>query len=275
MAKTANDTYELTVTLPDDYSGVRRYVVGGFSGDESFRSNVVEVVVKPNLNALSRLNVPDGPLFTFSAGLEYQVAVEGEFSDGTLFDVTNSKLGTTYESDNPSIATVTEDGIVKAITPGKTIVTVRNGDVSALVYLDIIALDIDPESIVEKSALAAKIAEAKELLGNSKVGDEPGQYPQRAYDALESAIADTEVVYNDDGASPDSIAAAEENLQNEIDTFKGSKNGKGDDDDDDDDDDEHTGGGGGNGGGGCSTGFVGLALMFVVPLIVKYRSNKR
>ncbi|GHV40714.1 hypothetical protein FACS1894187_21880 [Synergistales bacterium] len=262
MTKTDSDTYELTVTLPDDYSGVKRYAIVGFSVDESFSSNIVEVVVKPNL-ALSKLNVPNGPNFVFSAGLEYNLAVEGEFSDGSVFDVTNSKLGTTYDSDNPSIATVTEDGILKAITPGKTLITVRNGTVGALIYLDIVALEIDEESVVKKPALAEKIAEAKALLSSAGIGDKPGQYPKGAYDALAFAIANAEAVYDDEVASPDSIAAAVENLQNEIDTFKGFKNG------------ESNGGDNSSNGGGCSVAGLGLCIFALAMTTLFRKSGKR
>ncbi|GAB4295228.1 MAG: hypothetical protein Kow0090_10080 [Myxococcota bacterium] len=57
-----------------------------------------------------------------------QLTVTGKYSDGSSKNLTSSLEGTTYESDNSAVATVSKEGLVAAKGVGTTIITVRNGD---------------------------------------------------------------------------------------------------------------------------------------------------
>ena len=53
--------------------------------------------------------------------------VRGDCSDGVRRTLTSSVIGTTYESSNEKIATVSKEGRVTAQGTGTTVITVRNG----------------------------------------------------------------------------------------------------------------------------------------------------
>ena len=70
-----------------------------------------------------------------SVGQTIQVNVRATLADGTFKDVTNSGLGTTYNTSNPKIATVSKDGSVTAISHGQAVITAKNeGAVSTVVF---------------------------------------------------------------------------------------------------------------------------------------------
>jgi pimeloyl-ACP methyl ester carboxylesterase len=49
------------------------------------------------------------------------------FSDGATRLVTSSEFGTTYESSKPTVASVTTEGVVAGLSPGYSVIKVRNG----------------------------------------------------------------------------------------------------------------------------------------------------
>ncbi len=57
-----------------------------------------------------------------------RLVVMGQFSDGVEREVSFPEAGTTYQTSNPEIALVNSDGMVTAVSPGKTIIKVMNGD---------------------------------------------------------------------------------------------------------------------------------------------------
>jgi hypothetical protein len=69
-------------------------------------------------------------MLELSGGETGQFAVTGTYSDGSQGDLTNSVMGTVYESDNPAIALVGPNGQVSARQEGHTTVTARNAGLS-------------------------------------------------------------------------------------------------------------------------------------------------
>ena len=66
-----------------------------------------------------------------TSGEILQLTVTGNYSDGSAKDLTAPSNGTTYTSSDPSIATVTADGIVTAIADGTTSITASNSNLTA------------------------------------------------------------------------------------------------------------------------------------------------
>lgn len=57
-----------------------------------------------------------------------RLRVKGQYSDGVERDASNSATGTTYSTSDEKIATVDSNGLVTAVAPGTTKITVKNGD---------------------------------------------------------------------------------------------------------------------------------------------------
>ena len=53
--------------------------------------------------------------------------VAGQYSDGVERDITSSAFGTTYQSNDPAIAIVDAEGLVRSVAVGETSITVTNG----------------------------------------------------------------------------------------------------------------------------------------------------
>jgi len=61
--------------------------------------------------------------------------VVGNYDDGSQRDLTGAETGTTYDSDDPAIATVDENGQVSAVGNGTTTIAVTNGTETATVVV--------------------------------------------------------------------------------------------------------------------------------------------
>jgi len=82
--------------------------------------------------------------------------------------------------------------------------------------------DETPTPTVDKTALAAKIAEAEDLLEAAEVGTEPGQYPEAAYNTFEAAINAAKAVNDNEDATQEEVDAAVEALEDAIAAFEAS-----------------------------------------------------
>jgi hypothetical protein len=76
------------------------------------------------------------PKTTFlSPGETAQLVVQGTLADGTVRDYTPRVKGTSYQSSNPNLGTVTDDGLYTAQANGTVVVTARNEGAIATIYL--------------------------------------------------------------------------------------------------------------------------------------------
>ncbi|MEK4877933.1 carbohydrate-binding protein [Paenibacillus sp. FSL R5-0908] len=75
--------------------------------------------------------------------------------------------------------------------------------------------------LADKTALNNLIAEAKALLSASTVGMQPGQYPQAAADALQTAVDAAQAVADDANANAAAVGGAVGSLQSAMNTFRG------------------------------------------------------
>jgi len=89
----------------------------------------VNVQLPPVLPLISlRVHAEQRKLVMEGIGEQQNLQVIGEFPDGTVRIISAKLYGTTYVSQNPAIATVDANGIVTAVSPGATVIVVRNGE---------------------------------------------------------------------------------------------------------------------------------------------------
>jgi len=89
----------------------------------------VNVQLPPVLPLISlRIHAEQRKLVMEGIGEQQNLQVIGEFPDGTVRIISAKLYGTTYVSQNPAIATVDANGIVTAVSPGATVIVVRNGE---------------------------------------------------------------------------------------------------------------------------------------------------
>jgi pimeloyl-ACP methyl ester carboxylesterase len=74
-------------------------------------------------------------LFNYSG--DESLVVTGQFSDGVDRTITGPAFGTTYQSAEPSIASVSADGTIEAAGVGTTTITVSNAGFQALVDVEV------------------------------------------------------------------------------------------------------------------------------------------
>jgi hypothetical protein len=81
-------------------------------------------------------------------------------------------------------------------------------------------ISVGSTEIVDKSVLAAVITSAEAIYAGAVVGDQPGQYPQAAKDALRTAIDEAGLVLSDSDADQEEVNSAVTALNAAVDTFK-------------------------------------------------------
>ena len=70
-------------------------------------------------------------------GETLQLIVTATMPDNTTRELTTRALGTTYSTSNPRIATVSQDGLVRAVARGRVVVSARNEGAIGAITLDI------------------------------------------------------------------------------------------------------------------------------------------
>jgi hypothetical protein len=119
--------YEFTLTIPLDATP-GEYQIGA-SGviSEGTGVNATPVVIRvEKLEGLLKLDVQPAFVFLRFVGEQKRLDVNGTYSDGKTLGLTFS-AGTTYSSDDPTIASVDSRGVITGIKAGATTVHVRNG----------------------------------------------------------------------------------------------------------------------------------------------------
>jgi hypothetical protein len=123
----AGDIYTYSYATSGDFSGEMTFLTFGVKPgeywDEYFISSAVKVIAKPDLSKLAWLQYTRDPILFLSPGATYTLGVEGLFSDGTAYNLTGSQLGTVYSSSDPSVAVVSSDGTLEALSAGEATIT--------------------------------------------------------------------------------------------------------------------------------------------------------
>lgn len=98
----------------------------GFSALTTVRvsfSNLQSLTITPNNTSI--------PLSSFSPVTNQQLAVTGQYTDGTFSSLASSATGTSYQTSNSAVATVGPSGLVTFTQAGTATITITNGGVSA------------------------------------------------------------------------------------------------------------------------------------------------
>ena len=76
-------------------------------------------------------------------GKTFELPVIGRFSDGTIRSIRRRTAGTTYTSANETVLAVNQDGVLRLVGNGKTVLTVKNRDQEATLEI-LVEVDDDP-----------------------------------------------------------------------------------------------------------------------------------
>ena len=119
--------YTVTLNVPPDAIGPAAVKAFAFDADwnlaEAADINIVVDVAAP----INDVTMTPYPLVLYTRAPSGQVTVIGHYADGVDRDITSSALGTTYSSDDPSIAAVDANGVVTATGVGDTDIYAQNG----------------------------------------------------------------------------------------------------------------------------------------------------
>lgn len=90
-----------------------------------------------------------------------KIYVKGLFSDGTKRDLNSSASGTMYESSDPTVATVSTEGMVRRVGGGRAFITVRNGDKQVKVE---IVIPVINQIVIEPTPATISMSEGRRTL---------------------------------------------------------------------------------------------------------------
>ncbi len=135
-----------TVLVPQDAIGTYRLLAVAEQGGRQVQMALeaifdeVMIQIKPNAQLLKIQFQTDKPLRfgragsarvydqLDSLGTTYELPVVGEFSDGVMRGLRSHTTGTTYVSANEAVISVNQDGVLRLMGNGETVLTVKNGE---------------------------------------------------------------------------------------------------------------------------------------------------
>ena len=118
--------YEFQFQIDEEYIGSMLIVVWAVNEEGGTEEGGVEISIETKDKPESISITPSGPVY-IERGSEVMLYVEGTYPDGVTRDITSHVAGTSYSSADSSIASVTEDGVITAVSVGETTITVENG----------------------------------------------------------------------------------------------------------------------------------------------------
>ncbi len=104
-------------------------IFSGCSSSDDVSDSIDYVKSITNLN----INIPSNSI---ANGLSMQMHAAADYSDGTSVDVTNDVV---WNSNTPSIATVTDTGLFQALSEGQAFITIEYGGFSSSNSIDVLA----------------------------------------------------------------------------------------------------------------------------------------
>lgn len=125
----SDDTAPFSVTLTVPPEAIGEFVVTAIAINDQNEVAPADTLTFPvNLVAmLNDIELFSGRMHLSKPGQEGAVTVMGNFSDGIQRIVTPSALGTTYLTSDPSVATVSSEGVVTAVGEGSAAIIAQNG----------------------------------------------------------------------------------------------------------------------------------------------------
>ncbi|HWB20526.1 MAG TPA: Ig-like domain-containing protein [Phycisphaerales bacterium] len=150
-----------TMSVPDSAVGLVTFYASAFDADGNFAgTEEVPVLIAPRAE-LTGISVEPTDIELTRIGPETAVRITGHYDDEVDRDLTNSALGTTYESSDTDVATVSSEGIITSVGFGSCTVTATNGMFSDNATVDVTGLpcpgDITWDNTVDINDLTAVI----------------------------------------------------------------------------------------------------------------------
>lgn len=152
--------YEFQFQIDEEFIGSMLIVVWAETEEGGIEEGSVEISIETEDKPESISITPSGPVY-IERGSEVMLYVEGTYPDGVTRDITSHAAGTSYSSADSSIASVTEDGVITAVSVGETTITVENG-VSAEYKVYVLSCNAKKISVSEKT-LTLKREESKNV----------------------------------------------------------------------------------------------------------------
>jgi len=119
--------YQFSITIPGNTKpGLYRLTASGATGPGTGSESPAVTIRVENPNQLIELKSDLAQIVFQFVGQQIPLVVMGTFSDATKANISDS-LGTTYQSNNPSVVMVNTTGLVTAIGGGYADVIVRYG----------------------------------------------------------------------------------------------------------------------------------------------------
>jgi hypothetical protein len=146
--------YELPIPIDRKWSGPLRLVCsvqskrGKLIGSGELVINVVPLELPVSIAATDPVQMvasstTSTPRKSDDAPRQH-INVRGTYADGTVRDVGRPDLGTSFHSSDPRVVAVDSEGFLTAGAPGQAIVTVKNGDLSEQVPVQVHPIGADP-----------------------------------------------------------------------------------------------------------------------------------
>ena len=150
IGRTTTEPYEISLQVPEEAVGqmeIRAHAIDA-SGNWAYDSVTVSVDVTV---ALTELRAEPDPVQLTDTVPDFTLQVTGVYADLIERDLSGDGAGTTYASDDPAIATVDAEGVVRPVAIGSTQVTVSNGSLTADVLVEVFALpqDTDGDTVLD------------------------------------------------------------------------------------------------------------------------------
>jgi hypothetical protein len=154
----ANSTATITFTIPSIAAGPKLLTAMGSdsSGNIVFSSSI-KIDIEPN-GYLTAINLDYKTIKFDYPGQQISLNATGMFLDGTHYNMSRS-LGTTYTSNDPTVASVDRFGMVTAVGHGNsntTQIVVQNGNISTTVSVYVpttIPGDLNANGIIDQDDL--------------------------------------------------------------------------------------------------------------------------
>ncbi len=170
--------FEFSLQIPDEVLG--SYLIGALGKDTDNGNSYAEIHVDVKTDAsLVLIDVQPETVFLEMLNLDFPISVKGDYSDGIQRDISDPDRGTTYSSENPSVVTVSDSGVLKAVANGSAHITVQNGELSktinAIVQADSNTVIYELDSAIFALKILAGINESgvysvEDINGDKKVG---------------------------------------------------------------------------------------------------------
>ena len=133
--------FAFELQVPEDHIGALELSATGEDASGNFATaESISVTVEASAKLVALELAPD-EVYLNGINDRRQLRVTGEFGDGVSRDLTGPAKGTAFSSADPSIATVSDNGILRPHSNGVTTVTATNGGLRASMRAEVLRVD--------------------------------------------------------------------------------------------------------------------------------------